>query len=240
MTTAAAAISDVSERLAAAGCESARVDAEILLAHVLGTTRSAVRADGRRELDAATLDELESLVAPTRASRAARLRARRVGVPAADAHGRLACARAEARDRDRRRALPRADRRDERAAGAGRRHGERCDRARDRRRAPRREGHGNGRVAARSRGRRGERLQDGTRGRPRARRRPRRPSGRTMGPRRVEPAVCRTRRDREARPRGARLGTARRARGGTFPSGSEPQGLGYRCGRAGGRGVAEA
>ncbi len=63
MTTAAAAISDVSERLAVAGCESARVDAEILLAHVLGTTRSAARADGRRELDDATLVELESLVA---------------------------------------------------------------------------------------------------------------------------------------------------------------------------------
>ncbi len=63
MTTAAAAISGVSERLAAAGCESPRVDAEILLAHLLGTSRSAVRADGRRELDVATLVELESLVA---------------------------------------------------------------------------------------------------------------------------------------------------------------------------------
>ena len=56
-------MSDVSERLAAAGCESPRVDAEILLAHLLGTSRSAVRADGRRELDDATLVELESLVA---------------------------------------------------------------------------------------------------------------------------------------------------------------------------------
>ena len=63
MTTAAAAISGVSERLAAAGCESPRVDAEILLAHLLGTSRSAVRADGRRELDVVTLVELESLVA---------------------------------------------------------------------------------------------------------------------------------------------------------------------------------
>jgi release factor glutamine methyltransferase len=63
VTTAAAAIAGVSERLAAAGGESPRVDAEILLAHLLGTSRSAVRADGRRELDDATLVELESLVA---------------------------------------------------------------------------------------------------------------------------------------------------------------------------------
>jgi release factor glutamine methyltransferase len=63
VTTAAAALSDVAARLADAGCESARVDAEILLAHVLGTTRSELRANGRLELDDAALAELDSLVA---------------------------------------------------------------------------------------------------------------------------------------------------------------------------------
>ena len=61
MTTAAAALSGVADRLADAGCESAGVDAEILLAHVLQTTRSGLRADGRRELDANTLAELDRL-----------------------------------------------------------------------------------------------------------------------------------------------------------------------------------
>jgi release factor glutamine methyltransferase len=61
--TTAAALSDVAGRLADAGCESARVDAEILLAHVLGTTRSELRANGRRELDDAARAELDSLVA---------------------------------------------------------------------------------------------------------------------------------------------------------------------------------
>ncbi len=62
MTTAAAAISDMVDRLSLAGCESPRVDTELLLAHVLATTRSGLRANGRRELDDAELSELESLV----------------------------------------------------------------------------------------------------------------------------------------------------------------------------------
>ncbi len=59
--TAAGALEVAQGRLAAAGIESAQVDAELLLAHVLGTTRSGVRADGRRELgegEAAELDRL--------------------------------------------------------------------------------------------------------------------------------------------------------------------------------------
>jgi release factor glutamine methyltransferase len=51
----------VTERLAAAGCESPRIDAEILVAHVLGTTRSALSLDSERELtssEAASLDVL--------------------------------------------------------------------------------------------------------------------------------------------------------------------------------------
>lgn len=63
MTTTSAALSDVAARLAGAGCDSPRADAEILLAHVLGTTRSGLRADGRRELDDAALAELSRLVA---------------------------------------------------------------------------------------------------------------------------------------------------------------------------------
>ena len=62
MTTVSAALARATDRLAAAGCEPARVDAEILLAHVLGTTRSGLGADTGRELDAASLEELDRLV----------------------------------------------------------------------------------------------------------------------------------------------------------------------------------
>ena len=63
MTTAATALTRATDRLSRAGCESAHVDAEILLAHVLETTRSALRADTRRELDDAASDELDRLLA---------------------------------------------------------------------------------------------------------------------------------------------------------------------------------
>ncbi len=63
MTTVGAALARATERLAAAGCEPARVDAEILLAHVLGTTRSGLRSGTSRELDNASLKELDRLVA---------------------------------------------------------------------------------------------------------------------------------------------------------------------------------
>jgi release factor glutamine methyltransferase len=61
VTTVAAALQDAAARLS--GVESPAVDAEILLAHVLGTTRSAARADGRRELRDTELADLERLVA---------------------------------------------------------------------------------------------------------------------------------------------------------------------------------
>jgi release factor glutamine methyltransferase len=51
VTTVDAALRDGAARLQELGVESPRVDAELLLAHVLGTTRSGLRADGRRELD---------------------------------------------------------------------------------------------------------------------------------------------------------------------------------------------
>jgi len=56
------ALAQVAERLAAAACETPRVDAELLLAHVLGTTRSGVLAEGERLLDGAEEAELDTLV----------------------------------------------------------------------------------------------------------------------------------------------------------------------------------
>ena len=56
------ALAQVAERLAAAGCETPRVDADLLLAHVLGTTRSGVLAEGERLLDGAEEAELDTLV----------------------------------------------------------------------------------------------------------------------------------------------------------------------------------
>jgi release factor glutamine methyltransferase len=49
--TAREALADAEQRLAAAGVDSPRVDAELLVAHVLGTTRSGVYADLDREVD---------------------------------------------------------------------------------------------------------------------------------------------------------------------------------------------
>ena len=63
MTAAATALALATDRLATAGCDTAEVDAEILVAHVLGKTRSGLRASMRRELDDAALDALDRLVA---------------------------------------------------------------------------------------------------------------------------------------------------------------------------------
>jgi release factor glutamine methyltransferase len=63
VTTARDALRDAEERLTGAGVESPRVDAELLLAHVLGTTRSGLHADSRRELTEDEMAELERLVA---------------------------------------------------------------------------------------------------------------------------------------------------------------------------------
>ena len=58
-----ALLTDADARLRAAGCETPDVDAELLLAHVLGTTRTAVRADGTRTLSEPEVASLEELVA---------------------------------------------------------------------------------------------------------------------------------------------------------------------------------
>ncbi len=59
---------------------------------------------------------------------------------------------------------------------------------------------------------RGERLPDGARGRAPPARPLRRAAGGTVGPGRLEPAVCPSGRDRDSRAGGARVGAARRAR----------------------------
>jgi len=61
--TARAAGARVRDALAAAGCDSPRVDAELLLAHVLGTSRSGLLADPGRGLTPAEASELARLVA---------------------------------------------------------------------------------------------------------------------------------------------------------------------------------
>jgi len=55
-------LAQAAERLTDAGCETPRVDAELLLAHVLASTRSGVLAEGERLLDGAQAAELAGLV----------------------------------------------------------------------------------------------------------------------------------------------------------------------------------
>jgi release factor glutamine methyltransferase len=57
------ALGSVTGRLAAAGCESPRVDAEILVGHVLGAPRAEVLVLPSRELSHTEAAELEGLVA---------------------------------------------------------------------------------------------------------------------------------------------------------------------------------
>ena len=61
--TSGAALRRLAARLSAAGCETPRVDAELLLAHVLGTTRSTLLADPEWELADSELVQLEPLAA---------------------------------------------------------------------------------------------------------------------------------------------------------------------------------
>ncbi len=55
------ALEHTAERLDAAGCETPRVDAELLLGHVLDSTRSAVVADGDRALTGTEASQLAAL-----------------------------------------------------------------------------------------------------------------------------------------------------------------------------------
>ncbi len=58
----AKALAETTERLDLAGCESPRVDAEILVAHVLGTSRSELALESSRKLSRAERDALEAFV----------------------------------------------------------------------------------------------------------------------------------------------------------------------------------
>jgi release factor glutamine methyltransferase len=60
--TVGRALAETTERLEAAGCDSPRVDAETLVAHVLGTTRSQLVLEPARELSDAERDALEPLI----------------------------------------------------------------------------------------------------------------------------------------------------------------------------------
>ncbi len=59
----ARALAETTERLEEAGCESPRVDAEILVAHVLGVSRSELALEPKRKLSRAEADALQELVA---------------------------------------------------------------------------------------------------------------------------------------------------------------------------------
>jgi len=63
VTSAREALDRAEARLAEAGVPTPRVDAQILLAHVLGETRSGLHANGRRGLTDAEGAELERLLA---------------------------------------------------------------------------------------------------------------------------------------------------------------------------------
>jgi release factor glutamine methyltransferase len=58
----ARAVAKTTERLEAAGCESPRVDAELVVGHVLGLKRSELALEAKRKLSAREEDELERLV----------------------------------------------------------------------------------------------------------------------------------------------------------------------------------
>ena len=59
----ARALAETTDRLEAAGCDSPRVDAEILVSHVLGTSRSELALEPRRKLARDEAAGLEALVA---------------------------------------------------------------------------------------------------------------------------------------------------------------------------------
>jgi release factor glutamine methyltransferase len=59
----ARALAETTERFEAARCESPRVDAEILVSHVLGTSRSELALEPKRKLSREEASELEALVA---------------------------------------------------------------------------------------------------------------------------------------------------------------------------------
>jgi release factor glutamine methyltransferase len=61
--TAGEALDQATTRLEAAGCDTPRVDAEFLVSHILGVSRSALHAAGTSELSSLDVAELERLIA---------------------------------------------------------------------------------------------------------------------------------------------------------------------------------
>jgi release factor glutamine methyltransferase len=61
-TTVSVLLADAERRLGAVGCDAPRLDAELLLAHVLATTRAGVYADSRRALSGEEERAFESLL----------------------------------------------------------------------------------------------------------------------------------------------------------------------------------
>lgn len=61
MTAVREVLAALTARLAEAGCETPQVDAELIVAHVLGTTRSGARAQGGLALAAGDLAQIERL-----------------------------------------------------------------------------------------------------------------------------------------------------------------------------------
>ena len=61
--TVAGALRDAAARLAGAGCDTPRLDAELLLAHTLGVGRERLVLDARAELDAPIVARFDALVA---------------------------------------------------------------------------------------------------------------------------------------------------------------------------------
>ena len=83
------ALAETSDRLAAAGCDSPRVDAEILVSHVLGLSRSELALEASRKLSTAEAKSSTGWLSGERgASRG--VRPRRVGIQAAHARRRPA------------------------------------------------------------------------------------------------------------------------------------------------------
>jgi release factor glutamine methyltransferase len=62
VTTVRGALADATERLGAAGCEMPRIDSELLLAQVLGTSRSGLQLEAARILSEAELDAFEPMI----------------------------------------------------------------------------------------------------------------------------------------------------------------------------------
>ena len=204
---------DAAESSRRKGVDTPRLDAELLLAHALGLSRLELYTQHDRPLTEAERAAARALVERRGAARAARLRARRVGLPPADAEDRRARARAAARDGDRGRARARA------AARASRRRA--CSTsapapARSRSRSPT---SGRTRASSRPTSRRhalelARENADAPRARGRARRGRASLDGRggPVRPRRLEPAVRPAAELDGAAAGGARLGAAPRDR----------------------------